>query len=41
MTQGAILVTGGAGYIGSHVVKILGERHEKIVVLGNLPTGFE
>jgi len=36
-----ILVTGGAGYIGSHVVKLLGEsgKHE-IVVLDNLSTGI-
>ncbi len=37
--QGAILVTGGAGYIGSHVVKLLGERGEQMVVLDNLSTG--
>jgi UDP-glucose 4-epimerase len=36
----SILVTGGAGYIGSHVVKQLGERGENIVVLDNLSTGF-
>ncbi len=35
----SILVTGGAGYIGSHVVKLLGERGEQIVVLDNLSTG--
>lgn len=35
-----ILVTGGAGYIGSHVVKALGLQGEKIVVLDNLSTGF-
>jgi len=35
-----ILVTGGAGYIGSHVVKQLGQRGEDIVVLDNLSTGF-
>lgn len=35
-----ILVTGGAGYIGSHVVRQLGERGERIVVLDNLSTGF-
>jgi len=35
-----ILVTGGAGYIGSHVVKLLGEntKHE-IVIADNLSTG--
>ncbi len=36
-----ILVTGGAGYIGSHVVKLLGEQGENIVVLDNLYTGNE
>lgn len=41
MSQKAILVTGGAGYIGSHVVKQLGERGEKIIVLDDLSTGFE
>jgi len=41
MTNKTILVTGGAGYIGSHVVKLLGERGEKIVVLDDLSTGNE
>jgi len=36
----SILVTGGAGYIGSHVVRQLGERNENVVVLDNLSTGF-
>jgi UDP-glucose 4-epimerase len=36
----AILVTGGAGYIGSHVVKQLGEMGERLVTLDNLSTGF-
>jgi UDP-glucose 4-epimerase len=40
MTQQAILVTGGAGYIGSHVVRQLGERGERVIVLDNLSTGF-
>ncbi|HFD12064.1 MAG TPA: UDP-glucose 4-epimerase GalE [Crenotrichaceae bacterium] len=35
-----ILVTGGAGYIGSHVVKQLGLAGEQVVVLDNLSTGF-
>lgn len=35
-----ILVTGGAGYIGSHVVRQLGERGEPVVVLDNLSTGY-
>ncbi|MBT0666174.1 UDP-glucose 4-epimerase GalE [Geobacter pelophilus] len=34
-----ILVTGGAGYIGSHVVKLLGEQGHEIVVFDNLSTG--
>jgi UDP-glucose 4-epimerase len=38
--RSAILVTGGAGYIGSHVVRQLGEVGERIVVLDNLSTGF-
>jgi len=38
--QGKVLVTGGAGYIGSHVVRQLAEAGEDIVVLDNLTTGF-
>jgi UDP-glucose 4-epimerase len=34
-----ILVTGGAGYIGSHVVKLLGENGYDVVVYDNLSTG--
>jgi UDP-glucose 4-epimerase len=40
MNQRPVLVTGGAGYIGSHVVRQLGERGERVVVLDNLSTGF-
>jgi UDP-glucose 4-epimerase len=36
----AILVTGGAGYIGSHMALALVERGEPVVVLDNLSTGI-
>ena len=36
-----VLVTGGAGYIGSHVVKKLGERKYEILVLDNLSKGHK
>ena len=36
----AILVTGGAGYIGSHMVLALTDAQEEVVVLDNLSTGF-
>lgn len=36
-----VLVTGGAGYIGSHVVKQLGEAGHDIIVYDNLSTGYE
>ena len=35
-----VLVTGGAGYIGSHTVHELIETGEDVVVLDNLSTGF-
>ena len=35
-----ILVTGGAGYIGSHMVLELADAGEPVVVLDNLSTGF-
>ena len=34
-----VLVTGGAGYIGSHVVWMLGQRGHQPVVFDNLSTG--
>jgi len=39
--MGFILVTGGAGYIGSHVVKELLRRNYKVVVLDNLHKGHK
>jgi UDP-glucose 4-epimerase len=41
MKNKKILVTGGAGYIGSHVVRQLGAAGESVVTLDNLSTGFE
>ena len=35
-----VLVTGGAGYIGGHMVLGLMDAGEKVVVLDNLSTGF-
>jgi UDP-glucose 4-epimerase len=40
MTRSSILVTGGAGYIGSHVVLQLVAAGERVVVLDDLSTGF-
>jgi UDP-glucose 4-epimerase len=36
-----VLVTGGAGYIGSHMVHALLDAGERVVVLDNLSTGFD
>ena len=36
-----IFVTGGAGYIGSHVVKALGEEGHELLIYDNLSTGHE
>ncbi len=35
-----VLVTGGAGYIGGHMVLALADRGDPVVVLDNLSTGF-
>ena len=36
----SVLVTGGAGYIGSHMVLELVDAGERVVVIDNLSTGF-
>ncbi|TLZ13020.1 MAG: UDP-glucose 4-epimerase GalE [Gammaproteobacteria bacterium] len=40
MKHGAILITGGAGYIGSHVALQLRARGERVVALDDLSRGF-
>jgi nucleoside-diphosphate-sugar epimerase len=35
----SVLVTGGAGYIGSHMVKMLRAKGRSVFVLDNLSTG--
>jgi UDP-glucose 4-epimerase len=40
MKQATILVTGGAGYIGSHVVLQLRARGERVLILDDLSRGF-
>ncbi|HEX8419914.1 MAG TPA: NAD-dependent epimerase/dehydratase family protein, partial [Sphingomonas sp.] len=39
--QGKVMVTGGAGYIGSHAVLALLDAGYDVVVLDNLVTGFD
>jgi UDP-glucose 4-epimerase len=41
MTKAKVLVTGGAGYIGSHAVLALLDANYDVVVLDNLVTGFD
>ena len=40
MKHGSILITGGAGYIGSHVALQLRARGERVVILDDLSRGF-
>ena len=39
--DGAVMVTGGAGYIGSHAVLALLDAGHRVVVIDNLVTGFD
>lgn len=41
MRDGTVMVTGGAGYIGSHAVLALLDAGWRVVVLDNLVTGFD
>lgn len=41
MQSGCVMVTGGAGYIGSHAVLALLDAGWRVVVIDNLVTGFE
>ena len=37
----SILVTGGAGYIGSHIVEKLVKTKKNVIIVDNLDTGYE
>lgn len=36
-----VLITGGAGYIGSHVSELLINKNWKVFIYDNLVTGYE
>jgi UDP-glucose 4-epimerase len=36
-----ILVTGGAGYIGSHIVELLVKTKSNVIIIDNLVTGHK
>ena len=37
----SILITGGAGYIGSHIVEKLVQQKFSVVIIDNLKTGYK
>lgn len=37
----SIIVTGGAGYIGSHTVQAIVEQRKEVIVIDNLSTGHQ
>jgi len=37
--KNTVVVTGGAGYIGSHMTKMLSEHGHKVIILDNLSRG--
>jgi UDP-glucose 4-epimerase len=39
--SGIVLVTGGAGFIGSHIASALSERGARVRVIDNLSTGYQ
>lgn len=41
MNHGGILISGGAGYIGSHVARLLTALGEHVVIVDNLSKGFK
>ena len=36
-----ILVTGGAGYIGSHLTELLIKQKKNVIIIDNLSTGYK
>ena len=36
-----ILITGGAGYIGSHIAELLIKKKKRIYIIDNLSTGYK
>ena len=36
-----ILITGGAGYIGSHIIELLAKNKKNIFIVDNLSTGYK